>query len=70
MLDLHTPGMKGLEVLQRMRVSGSDVPVIIITGLDQPGMREKCIKAGASAYLLKPLEGSDLSREIQLVLSD
>jgi AmiR/NasT family two-component response regulator len=46
------------------------MPVIIITGFDQPGMREKCLKAGASGYLIKPLEGSELSKGLQLALSD
>jgi FixJ family two-component response regulator len=65
LLDLHMPGMKGLEVLQQMRARGLDVPVIIITGFDEPGMREKCAAAGAAAYLIKPLERSDFSAAIQ-----
>jgi FixJ family two-component response regulator len=69
LLDLNMPGMKGLEVLKRMRAWGSDIPVIIITAFDQPGMRERCLTAGAAAYLIKPLEGSDLSRELKLALS-
>ncbi|MGI6853312.1 response regulator [Mesorhizobium sp. 1B3] len=56
LLDLHMPGLKGLDVLHRMRTEGRHVPAIAMTGFDQHGMREKCLKAGAAAYLVKPLE--------------
>src|SRR4051794_36419561 len=53
-LDQHMPGMKGLEVLQQMRAKGLGVPVIIVTAFDEPGMRDRCIAAGAAAYMIKP----------------
>ncbi|MEP9389993.1 response regulator [Mesorhizobium sp. KR9-304] len=68
-LDLHMPGLQGLEVLVRVRLRGMNLPVIIITALDQPGMREKCFEAGAAAYLLKPLERSMFSNAIQVAIA-
>lgn len=56
LLDLHMPGLRGVGVLLRMRILGVTAPAIIITGLDETGMRERCIQAGAAAYLVKPLE--------------
>jgi FixJ family two-component response regulator len=55
LLDLHMPELNGLDVLTQMRGDGHTVPVILITGGDEPRMRERCLKAGASAYLLKPV---------------
>lgn len=68
LLDFHMPGLKGVEVLDRMRRDGVRVPVIVITAFDQPGMRERCIDAGASAYLIKPLEMSEFSNAIETAL--
>ena len=59
LMDQHMPNLNGLEVLRRMRSEGRHVPVIIVTGFDQPGLREKCLEAGASHYLVKPPGGRD-----------
>jgi FixJ family two-component response regulator len=55
LLDLHMPELNGIDVLTRMRGDGHAVPVILITGGDEPKMRERCLKAGASIYLVKPV---------------
>lgn len=65
LLDLHMPGLKGLDVLHRMRKEGRHVPAIVMTGFDQHGMREKCLKAGAAAYLVKPLERAIVASAIE-----
>jgi DNA-binding response OmpR family regulator len=59
-LDLHMPGLSGLEVLHRLSWSDSRVPTIIITAHDEPETRIQCLAAGASAYLRKPLDGQAL----------
>lgn len=64
-LDQHMPGLNGLDVLIRMRARGCDTPVIIITGFDQPGMSETCLKAGAAAYLRKPVDRSAIGAAIE-----
>ncbi|MGE0649268.1 MAG: response regulator transcription factor [Alphaproteobacteria bacterium] len=68
LMDLHLPGMKGLDVVVRMRSAGRAVPVIIITGFDQPGMYEKCLGAGAVGYLIKPLERSVVASAIETAI--
>lgn len=65
-LDLHMPGPSGLDILIRMRAQGVDIPVIIVTGFDQPDMSEKCLKAGAAAYLTKPVDRSAIGAAIEL----
>jgi FixJ family two-component response regulator len=55
-LDLHMPGMSGLQLLNTMRSARQNVPTVIITAHDEPETREQCLAAGACAYLRKPLE--------------
>ena len=55
-LDLHMPGMSGLQVLHELRAAHSTLPTVVITAYDEPQTREQCLAAGASAYLRKPLD--------------
>jgi FixJ family two-component response regulator len=69
LMDQHMPSLNGLDVLRRMRTEEQRVPVIIVTGFDQPGLRQKCLEAGASDYLVKPLEAATVSTAIQVALA-
>jgi FixJ family two-component response regulator len=69
LMDQHMPSLNGLDVLRRMRTDGRRVPIIIVTGFDQPGLRQKCLDAGASDYLVKPLEASAVSTAIQAAVA-
>jgi FixJ family two-component response regulator len=55
-LDLHMPGMSGLQVLQELRAAHTALPTVVITAYDEPQTREQCLAAGAIAYLRKPLD--------------
>jgi FixJ family two-component response regulator len=55
-LDLHMPGMSGLQVLQELRQAKKSLPTVVITAYDEPASREQCLAAGAAAYLRKPLD--------------
>jgi FixJ family two-component response regulator len=55
-LDLHMPGMSGLQVLRKLKAAGQLLSIVIITAHDEPETRAQCIDAGACAYLRKPLE--------------
>lgn len=59
-LDLQMPGMSGLEVMSYLAEVGISIPTVVITAHDEPGTREMCLAAGASAYLRKPLDADEL----------
>lgn len=69
LLDLHMPELNGIDVLVQLRGAGYTLPAIIITGGDEPKMRARCMQAGASAYLIKPIERDDVRTAIQSLAS-
>ncbi|MBV9112779.1 MAG: response regulator [Hyphomicrobiales bacterium] len=67
-LDLHMPGMSGLDVLKWMSSTRPCIPAIVITGRDEEASRASCLAAGALAYLPKPLDHSKLLQAIDEAL--
>jgi FixJ family two-component response regulator len=59
-LDLHMPELSGLDLQHQLRRAGINIPTIIVTAHNEPGLRERCQMAGASAFLLKPLNQASL----------
>lgn len=53
-LDVQMPGTNGLEVQERLKLSGSTLPIIFITAHDEVGIRERALALGAFAFLRKP----------------
>ena len=68
-VDLHMPRMTGLELLLKLRARGFTLPIIVITGFDEAGMRERCLAASAAAYLLKPIDASAIVQSLSNALS-
>ena len=69
-VDLQMPQMSGLDLQRHLAHQGIRIPTIVITAHDDPGNREKCIAAGAAAYLLKPLRKSVLMNAIDTATGD
>jgi FixJ family two-component response regulator len=53
-IDVQMPGMTGLEVQERMRRAGMDLPVIFITAHEEEGVEERAFRFGAAGFLRKP----------------
>ena len=58
-LDLMMPGLDGWQVCKRVR-EFSNVPIIILSALDDPAMIASALDAGADDYLVKPVSSSIL----------
>ena len=57
MLDIHMPGITGIEVLQKIREQKEMrcTPIIMMSTSDNPKDVDLCYKSGANAYLVKPV---------------
>ncbi len=58
-LDLMMPGLDGWQVCKRVRAF-SNVPIVILSALDDPSMIASALDAGADDYLVKPVSSSIL----------
>ena len=67
-LDVHMPGLSGLELQQMMHNSPHQRPVIFITGQGTIPMAVRAMKAGAVEFLSKPFEEAELLTAIQNAL--
>lgn len=65
LLDLVMPGMEGVEVLEKAKQLRPEMDVIIMTGYATVESAVRCLKAGASDYLMKPLNPEELKIEVK-----
>jgi len=70
LLDLHMPGMSGLELLETLREKHNDIPTIVMTGRSDAGLRARAQRSGALAFLDKPVDEDQLMSTIDRALSD
>src|SRR5687768_11375735 len=70
LLDVVLPEIDGIEVCKRLRANPatSQIPIILVTGRDLSGGRVDGLMAGASDYVIKPLNLEDLGRRIRTLL--
>jgi len=70
LLDLNLPGsFDGLEVCKRLRAepATNDVPILIISAMEDEESKRRAIEAGATAYYTKPFSPMALLKEIENV---
>jgi len=59
-LDVHLPGLNGLQLQQLLHVECPSVPIIFITGIGDIPMSVKAMKNGATEFLTKPFSDASL----------
>lgn len=70
LLDVDMPGLDGLAVVRKIRedTSFADLPVVAVTASAMGGDREKCMAAGFTEYLTKPIQPAILRQKVQQLL--
>ncbi|MDH5183429.1 MAG: response regulator [Gammaproteobacteria bacterium] len=70
LLDIMMPDMDGFETLTNMRNlhNCKDIPVIMLTSVNEMDDVKKCIDLGANDYVLKPYNMDDLKRRMEKFL--
>ncbi|QOR39844.1 response regulator [Billgrantia diversa] len=67
-MDVQMPGMDGLETTRRLREAGgwcARVPIVAMTAGGPGAERERCLAAGMTDYLVKPLRRTELATSLR-----
>lgn len=67
-LDVMMPHIDGWEVVRRIRESGSEVPILMLTAKDDISDRVKGLDLGADDYLVKPFALEELLARVRVLL--
>jgi len=68
LLDMELPGMKGAELLEVLRARGRDIPVILVTVLEDVDTKVRVLDLGADDYVVKPCSFEELFSRLEAVL--
>lgn len=70
LLDIRMPGQDGFEMLRRLRTmeGRADIPVVVLTGLEDKQYVVEALSLGIRDYILKPFAPNDLLERVQRVL--
>jgi two-component system response regulator PrrA len=67
-LDVSMPGIDGIQVCRTLRAQGSDLPVLVLSALDEVADRVAGLQAGADDYLVKPFALEELVLRLDALL--
>jgi len=63
-VDVHLPGMSGIELQRRLHAAGPLPPVIVTTSSHQAIIKERAEQNGCAAFFWKPVDGGALTAAI------
>ncbi len=66
--DVRMPGMSGLDLLERVRAGGSNLPVIVLTSVLDQSARTRALELGALAWLTKPVADDALLDQLKAAI--
>jgi DNA-binding NarL/FixJ family response regulator len=68
-VDLNLPDGSGVDVIRAIAHSSPQVPILVVTAVEEPGVALAAIRAGASGYIVKATMDADLVRTVDQVLA-
>jgi DNA-binding response OmpR family regulator len=71
-LDVMLPGMNGFDVCRKLkfRKDTNQIPILMLTALNDPQSRRQGLRVGANRYLTKPFDPLDLLKELRDLLDN
>jgi FixJ family two-component response regulator len=66
--DVQMPGMSGFDLQRRLAENGAAVPVIFVSAYGSEENRQRAMRAGAVAFLVKPFDGDALLDIVRRVM--
>ncbi len=70
LLDLHLPGMSGIELLKHLSEVAPTLHVICMTGREEPEVKQRLAAAGIRGCLRKPFDQAELFAALSLVMAE
>jgi len=67
-IDLGLPKLSGIELIQRLRKQGKDVPVLILTARNKWQDKVEGLESGADDYLAKPFHYEELAARVKALI--
>jgi CheY-like chemotaxis protein len=67
LMDMQMPVMNGFEATQKIRelIDYKDTPIIALTAFAMKGDRERCLEAGATDYIPKPIDSQEFIEKVK-----
>ena len=71
LMDMMMPEIDGYEAMNKMNSLPSlrKIPIVAVTAQAMPGDKERCLKAGASGYVSKPINIEELEKLIEQLMN-
>ena len=71
LLDIMMPKLSGFEVCKRLKADAGtrNLPVLMITALDQPSDIDRAVEAGTDDFLTKPINQTELIRRVRALIA-
>ena len=69
-LDITMPEKNGIEALEEIKQINPKITVVMVSAMGQKDTVKKCIKKGASHFVVKPFERDDVFQKLKKVLGD